>query len=82
MVTAGGSLLPAGIASVDGEFGVGDPVLCVTADGRKLARGLSAYSSGDIERIKGIAAKEIAQVLGYSNGPEVIHRDDLVILDD
>lgn len=82
VVTAGGSLLPAGIASVDGEFGVGDPVLCVTADGRKLARGLSAYSSGDIERIKGIAAKEIAQVLGYSNGPEVIHRDDLVILDD
>ena len=68
--------------TVDGEFGVGDPVLCTDPNGKPLARGLSAYSSGDIERIRGIAAKEFGQVLGYSNGSEVIHRDDLVILDD
>ena len=78
----GRSLLPAGIVSVQGEFGVGDPVACLDTQGRPRARGLSAYNSGDIERIKGMAAKEISQVLGYSNGSEVIHRDDMVILDD
>ena len=82
LASEGRSLLPAGIVTVDGEFGVGDPVLCTDPNGKPLARGLSAYSSGDIERIRGIAAKEIGQVLGYSNGSEVIHRDDLVILDD
>jgi glutamate 5-kinase len=68
--------------AVEGEFGVGDPVLCVDPEGRELARGLSAYNSTDVVRIKGLAAKEISRVLGYSNGSEVIHRDDLVILDD
>ncbi|MDG2333162.1 MAG: glutamate 5-kinase [Myxococcota bacterium] len=82
LTSQGGSLLPAGIVRVEGDFGVGDPVLCTGPNGESLARGLSAYSSGDIDRIRGIAAKEIGEVLGYSNGSEVIHRDDLVILDD
>ncbi|MCS5638140.1 MAG: glutamate 5-kinase [Myxococcota bacterium] len=82
VLTRGRSLLPAGVIKVEGAFGVGDPVLCVDARGRELARGLSAYNANDIERIKGLAAKEISRVLGYSNGHEVIHRDDLVILDD
>jgi len=82
LLNRGRSLLPAGVVKIKGTFGVGDPVLCVDAKGRKLARGLSAYNANDVERIKGLAAKEIGRVLGYSNGPEVIHRDDLVILDD
>ncbi len=82
LATGGRSLLPTGVVAVEGEFGIGDPVLCVDPEGRELARGLSAYNSTDVIRIKGLAAKEISRVLGYSNGSEVIHRDDLVILDD
>ena len=50
-------------------------------DGRELARGLTAYASDEIDRIKGLATRKIDAVLGYSNGDEVIHRDDLVVLD-
>jgi glutamate 5-kinase len=76
----GRSLLPAGVASVEGRFGIGDPVACVDPDGVEFARGLVAYASGEVERIRGRSTKEIARVLGYSNGDEVIHRDDLVLL--
>ena len=82
LLNDGGSLLPVGILAVEGDFGVGDAVVCVDAQARPLARGLCAYTSGDIQRIKGIPAKEIFRVLGYSNGSEVIHCDDLVVLDD
>jgi len=77
----GSSLLPAGVLKVEGRFGIGDPVLCVTEDGRELARGLPAYSADEIRRIKQIPASRISTVLGYSNGDEIIHRDDLVALD-
>jgi glutamate 5-kinase len=78
----GTSLLPAGIVEVTGNFGVGDAIVCRAPDGRAVARGLVAYTSGDIRRIAGRSTSEIQQVLGYSNGDEVIHRDDLVLLDD
>ena len=77
----GRSLLPAGVVEVSGEFGIGDPVRCVDAAGREVARGLAAYGAAELLRIKGLRARGIAQVLGYSNGDEVIHRDDLVVLD-
>jgi glutamate 5-kinase len=77
----GRSLLAAGIVGVDGRFGIGDAVAIVDEQGRELARGLSAYSAEDIDRIKGRKAREIASVLGYSNGDAVLHRDDLVVLD-
>jgi glutamate 5-kinase len=76
----GRSLLPAGIAGVRGSFGIGDAIACTTADGRTIARGLVAYSAEDIRRIAGRGTTEIQQVLGYSNGDAVIHRDDLVLL--
>jgi glutamate 5-kinase len=78
----GKSLLAAGISEVRGRFGIGDPVACVDNGGHELARGLVAYSSDDIRRIARLPARRIAQVLGYSNGDEVIHRDDLVLLRD
>jgi len=78
----GRSLLPAGIVDVRGDFGMGDPVACVDREGRELARGLVAYAARDIGLIKGLPTREIPRVLGYSNGDEVIHRDDLVVLDD
>jgi glutamate 5-kinase len=81
LVERGKSLLPAGIRAVRGQFGIGDPVGCVRADGGEFARGLVAYTSEAITRIAGIATPKIPEVLGYSNGNEVIHRDDLVLLE-
>lgn len=82
-ITRGGkSLLPAGIVEVRGKFRVGDPVACVDSSGRSVARGLTAYASDAVERIARRPTREIAQMLGYSNGAEVIHRDDLVLLED
>jgi glutamate 5-kinase len=75
----GRSLLPAGVVDVHGEFGIGDPVRCVDGAGHEVARGLAAYAAAEVARIKGLPTRRIAQVLGYSNGDEVIHRDDLVV---
>jgi glutamate 5-kinase len=80
LVERGRSLLPAGIVGVEGNFGIGDPVSCVDERDREFARGLAAYASADVNRIKGSPTRRITQLLGYSNGDEVIHRDDLVLL--
>jgi glutamate 5-kinase len=82
VVQRGKSLLPAGIEEVRGKFGIGDPVAIVDAGGQVLARGLVAYSSDEIRRIAKLPAREIRRVLGYSNGDEVIHRDNLVLVQD
>ena len=79
VVDHGKSLLPAGITGIHGEFGIGDPVACLDPNGVEVARGLVNYSSEAIERIAGLPTRRIEQVLGYSNGAEVIHRDDLVL---
>jgi glutamate 5-kinase len=81
LVERGKSLLPAGIVGASGEFGIGDPVTCKDVRGKEIARGLVAYSSDAIERIAGLSTRKVAQVLGYSNGDAVIHRDDLVLVD-
>jgi glutamate 5-kinase len=77
----GRSLLPAGVIGVNGEFGIGDPVRCVDAAGREVARGLCAYAAPELARIQGLPTARIVQVLGYSNGDEAIHRNDLVVLE-
>jgi len=74
------SLLPAGVSSVKGRFGVGDLVACFSPDGEEIARGLVSYDAVELERIKGQRTRDIATVLGYSNGDEVIHRDNLIVL--
>jgi glutamate 5-kinase len=75
----GRSLLPAGVTGVRGEFGIGELVRCVDPAGREVARGLVAYAAADVVRIRGLSTRRIEAVLGYSNGDEVIHRDDLVL---
>ncbi|MFV1979329.1 MAG: glutamate 5-kinase [Myxococcota bacterium] len=82
LVDRGRSLLPAGILRVEGDFKLGDSVCCVDEKGREIARGLATYSSQDIKQLAGRPTKEIARVLGYTNGDEVIHRDDLVLVRD
>jgi len=75
----GKSLLPAGVVSVEGAFERGDCVIIRTKAGTEAGRGLSAYASGDIQRIAGHKSGEIAAILGYRGRNEIIHRDDLVV---
>lgn len=75
----GTSLLPAGLVAVEGIFERGDAVIIRTRAGAELGRGLSAYSSTDIQRIAGHKSGEIAGILGYRGRDEIIHRDDLVV---
>ena len=78
---AGGcSILPAGIADVDGEFEAGNTISVVNKNGHELARGLTNYSSEELTLIKGAKTSEIENILGHKHFDEVIHRDDLVIL--
>lgn len=79
IIEDGKSLLPSGILSVDGDFEIGDPVTCIDAKGTSLASGLVNYSSSEILKIMGLKSTKIAQVLGYKDYDEVIHRDNLAI---
>jgi glutamate 5-kinase len=74
------SLLPIGVVAVEGRFGVGDLVSCLDPSAGEIARGLISYKADDVERIKGQKSPRIHELLGYSNGDEIIHRDDLVLL--
>ncbi|HVJ29245.1 MAG TPA: glutamate 5-kinase [Gammaproteobacteria bacterium] len=79
-LAGGRSLLPAGVTAVDGPFGRGDAVSVVAADGREIARGLTAYPADEAAQIVGRRSGDIQEILGYSGGDEIIHRDDLVLL--
>ncbi|MFK3738179.1 glutamate 5-kinase [Massilia sp. TN1-12] len=76
----GKSLLPIGVVTVGGEFGRGALVACLTEDGREIARGLTNYSSSETRRIMRHASSEIEGILGYVEAPELVHRDNLVLL--
>ena len=76
----GKSLLPVGVLQVQGEFARGDVVSCVGPDGREVARGLANYSSAETRQIARKPSSEIVAVLGFIEEPELIHRDNLVVL--
>ena len=76
----GKSLLPAGITKVLGEFNKGENILIVDEDENNLARGLSSFSSKEINKIKGLQSSQIQNVLGYSSKSEIVHKDDMVKL--
>ena len=78
IVHEGRSLLPSGIVSVRGRFGVGAPVRCLDRQGRFLGVGLSNYDADAVDRIKGLHSGRILEVLGYKDSDEVIHRDNFV----
>jgi glutamate 5-kinase len=77
----GGSLLSVGAKSVDGQFERGDAVIIAAMDGRAIAHGLTAYSSAEAATIMGAKSQEIEQKLGYQGSDELIHRDNLVLLE-
>ncbi len=80
LIAAGKSLLPIGVVNVLGEFQRGDVVACVDAAGREIARGLANYSSAQSRLIARRPTTEIENVLGFIEEPELIHRDNLVLL--
>ncbi|MEO8133446.1 MAG: glutamate 5-kinase [Betaproteobacteria bacterium] len=76
----GKSLLPIGVISCRGEFERGEVVSCVTTAGREVARGLVNYSAQETRRIVRRPSSEIESILGYVDEPELIHRDNLVVM--
>lgn len=80
LTQAGKSLLPAGITSIEGDFDRGQTIRIYDLAGNEIARGMTQYSAADLILIQGLQSSQITVVLGYMYGPEVIHRDDMVIL--
>jgi glutamate 5-kinase len=76
----GKSLLPIGVIAVRGEFGRGQVITCIDEAGEPLARGLTNYTSSEVRRIMRHSSAEIERILGYVEGPELVHRDNLVLL--
>jgi glutamate 5-kinase len=78
--TAGKSLLPIGVHDVSGEFERGEVVSCCDDNHREIARGLVNYSAAETRRILRTPSSEIETKLGYVDEPELIHRDNMVLL--
>lgn len=76
----GVSLLAVGVTGISGNFSRGDMVSCISPEGTEIARGLVNYSSADADRIKGLSSNAIEEALGFVDEPELIHRDNLVLI--
>lgn len=76
----GKSLLPIGVTAASGNFERGEMVSCLDPDGREIARGLANYSALETSRILRRPSSEIEDILGYVDEPELIHRDNLVVV--
>lgn len=75
----GRSLLPAGVARVEGAFARGDAVAVIAPDGREIGRGLVAYDDDHARAIAGRHSRDIEAILGYRGRDEMVHRDDLAL---
>jgi glutamate 5-kinase len=80
LLVDGKSLLPVGVCSAAGDFERGEVVSCLDESGREIARGLINYSHTDTCRILRTPSSQIEAKLGYVDEPELIHRDNLVLL--
>jgi glutamate 5-kinase len=76
----GKSLLPIGVIEVSGDFGRGDVITCTDESGVAVARGISNYSSSEARRIMRKPSNEIEAILGFVEEPELIHRDNMVLV--
>ena len=81
VVDGGRSLLAAGVRGVEGAFTVGDVVALATDERRVFARGLVNYAADEVRRIAGLRTERIAAVLGSTPYDEVVHRDNLAVID-
>jgi glutamate 5-kinase len=80
LLCSGKSLLAVGVVSASGRFTRGDMVICKTAAGKEIARGLVNYNYPETQKIIGKSSDLIEQLLGYQNEEELIHRDNLVLV--
>jgi glutamate 5-kinase len=76
------SLLPAGVVELDGRFQRGNPVDIYDIKNNYLGCGIANYNSNDINAIKGAQSQSVAGILGYEYGSEVIHRNNMVLLEE
>lgn len=76
----GKSILPVGVKLVEGDFSRGDLVVCLDMNGQEVARGLVNYSAAEANQIKGQPSQLIESLIGYVDEPELIHRDNLVVV--
>ncbi|MDI6736238.1 MAG: glutamate 5-kinase [bacterium] len=81
ILNKGKSLLPSGILEIKGKFDEGDAVIIKDTQNRRLAKGLIGYSQNDLLKIKGRQTNQIEEILGYAYEDEIIHRDNLVVLE-
>ena len=81
LVERGKSLLPSGILTVTGTFDPGDAVTCSDQTGRDIAKGIANFSSETINKMKGLKTAEVTERIGQQDYEEVIHRDNLVLLE-
>lgn len=77
----GKSLLATGIHHITGHFDAGDPVSCLDPQGKEFAKGLVNFSAEILTKIKGLKTADIQKLPGLQDYEEVIHRDNLVVLD-
>lgn len=77
---SGKSLLPVGVKAVEGNFNRGELVVCVDQQAREVARGLVNYNADEAQKIIGQSSEMIEKILGYVDEPELIHRDNLVLV--
>jgi len=80
LTNKGSSLLAVGISTCSGKFSRGEAVLCVDENGHEIAQGLINYNNEETKLIAGKPSTEFEAILGYIDEPELIHRDNLVIL--
>ncbi|MBA2123855.1 glutamate 5-kinase [bacterium Unc6] len=80
LLKKGKSLLPSGILSVAGRFDAGRVVKILDKNNSQIGIGIVSYSSDAIEKIKGARTDRIEQILGWTSGDEIIHRDNMGIL--
>jgi glutamate 5-kinase len=76
----GASLLPVGVTGIEGRFERGATVLVVGPKGEEIAQGVSSYSSKALSELCGVHSARISEILGYSYGDAVIHRNNMVLL--
>ena len=80
ILNTGKSLLPVGITKVEGQFDRGEVISCLDNNGQLIAKGVVNYNSDEADKIKRQPTKAIEGILGYIDRPELIHRDNLVLL--
>jgi glutamate 5-kinase len=81
VLSKGRSLLPAGVTDVLGKFESQQAVSLCDRTGKEFARGLTNYSSGEIQQIQGQQSEHIFQILGFEGSDTIVHRDNLVLID-